>query len=55
MEAEFIRYVVDKGVAVITIDRPQAANAQNPQLLRNSMRRGASRTAIPEVRVGGAA
>ena len=34
MDAEFVRYSADGGVAVITIDRPQAANAQNPQMLR---------------------
>jgi len=33
-EYEFVRYAVDEGVAVITLDRPQAANAQNPQILR---------------------
>jgi enoyl-CoA hydratase len=31
--AEFVRYKVEDNVAVITIDRPQAANAQNPQML----------------------
>ncbi len=34
VESEFIRYTVNNHVAVITIDRPQAANAQNPQMLR---------------------
>jgi enoyl-CoA hydratase len=32
-EYEFVRYAVDEGVAVITLDRPQAANAQNQQVL----------------------
>jgi enoyl-CoA hydratase/carnithine racemase len=34
VEAEFVRYTVDNDVAVIAIDRPQAANAQNPQMLQ---------------------
>jgi enoyl-CoA hydratase len=34
MAAEFVRYETDDGIAVITLDRPQAANAQNPQVLR---------------------
>jgi enoyl-CoA hydratase len=33
--AEFVRYVVDDGIAVITLDRPQAANAQTPEVLRD--------------------
>jgi len=33
VDAEFVRYTAEAGVAVITIDRPQAANAQNPQML----------------------
>jgi hypothetical protein len=28
VEAEFVRYTVDNGIAVIVVDRPQAANAQ---------------------------
>jgi enoyl-CoA hydratase len=34
LDAEFVRYEANDGVAVITLDRPQAANAQNPQILR---------------------
>jgi enoyl-CoA hydratase len=34
VDAEFVRYAVKDGVAVITLDRPQAANAQNPQVLK---------------------
>jgi len=34
VDAEFMRYEVDAGIAVITLDRPQAANAQTPQVLR---------------------
>jgi hypothetical protein len=34
VDAEFVRYAVDEGIAAITIDRPQAANAQNPQMLK---------------------
>src|SRR4051794_33145999 len=33
MEAEHVRYEVDEGVAVITLDRPQAANAQSRKVL----------------------
>lgn len=33
MKAEFVRYEVKDGVAVITLDRPDAANAQTPQAL----------------------
>jgi enoyl-CoA hydratase len=33
LEAEFVRYASDEGIAVITLDRPQAANAQTPQVL----------------------
>ncbi|MDQ1521795.1 MAG: enoyl-CoA hydratase, partial [Actinomycetota bacterium] len=35
MDSEFVRYVVNDGVAVITLDRPQAANAQTPQVLKD--------------------
>jgi enoyl-CoA hydratase len=34
VEAEFVRYDVSEGIAVITLDRPHVANAQNPQVLR---------------------
>jgi enoyl-CoA hydratase len=34
LDAEFVRYRVSDGVAVITLDRPQAANAQTPQVLK---------------------
>jgi enoyl-CoA hydratase len=34
MDAEFVRYEVEEGIAVITLDRPQAANAQTPQVLK---------------------
>jgi enoyl-CoA hydratase len=34
MDAEFVRYADGDGIAVITLDRPQAANAQNPQVLK---------------------
>jgi enoyl-CoA hydratase len=33
MTSEFVEYEVDEGVAVITLNRPQAANAQNQQVL----------------------
>jgi enoyl-CoA hydratase len=35
VDAEFVRYDVDEGVATITLDRPQAANAQTPQVLKD--------------------
>jgi enoyl-CoA hydratase len=34
LESEYTRYEVDGQVAVITLDRPQAANAQNDKVLR---------------------
>ena len=46
MDAEFVRYAVDEGIAAITIDRPQAANAQNPQMLKEPIRPGRRRTKI---------
>jgi enoyl-CoA hydratase len=33
VDAEFVHYEVADGVATITLDRPQAANAQTPQVL----------------------
>ena len=36
MAAEhFVRYETDESVAVITLDRPQAANAQTPGILKD--------------------
>jgi enoyl-CoA hydratase len=34
MDAEFVRYDVANGIAVITLNRPSAANAQTPGVLR---------------------
>jgi enoyl-CoA hydratase len=34
MSAEYVRYETGDGIAVITLDRPQSANAQNPQVLK---------------------
>jgi enoyl-CoA hydratase len=33
VDAEFVRYDVAEGIAVITLDRPETANAQSPQVL----------------------
>ena len=51
MEAEFVRYTVDNGIAVIVIDRPQAANAQNPQMLQELDAAWDLSDRDPEVRV----
>ncbi len=51
MDAEFVRYRVDAGIAVITIDRPQAANAQNPQMLRELDQAWSESDRDPDVRV----
>ncbi len=51
MKAEFVRYTVDDGVAVITIDRPQTANAQNPQMLQELDEAWSLSDRDPEVRV----
>jgi enoyl-CoA hydratase len=51
VKAEFIRYTVNGGIAVITIDRPQAANAQNPQMLRELDEAWSLSDHDPEVRV----
>jgi enoyl-CoA hydratase len=34
VDPEFVRYEVADGIAVITLNRPEAANAQSPQVLR---------------------
>jgi enoyl-CoA hydratase len=51
VEAEFVRYTVDNGIAVIVIDRPQAANAQNPQMLQELDAAWDLSDRDPEVRV----
>jgi enoyl-CoA hydratase len=51
VEAEFVRYSVDDGVAVITLDRPQAANAQTPQVLRELDEAWSASDADGDVRV----
>jgi enoyl-CoA hydratase len=51
VEAEFVRYQVTDGIAVITLDRPQAANAQTPQVLKELDDAWTASDADPEVRV----
>jgi enoyl-CoA hydratase len=51
VEAEFVRYEVNDGVAVITLDRPQAANAQTPQVLKELDAAWTSTDTDREVRV----
>ena len=34
MDTEFVKYQAENGIAVITLDRPQAANAQSPKVLK---------------------
>src|ERR1700684_2902440 len=51
VEAEFVRYTGDEGIAVIVIDRPQAANAQNPQMLQELDEAWSLSDHDPQVRV----
>jgi enoyl-CoA hydratase len=51
VDSEFVRYTVERGVAVITIDRPQAANAQNPQMLQELDQAWSDTDHDPDVRV----
>jgi enoyl-CoA hydratase len=51
MDAEFVRYETGDGVAVITLDRPQAANAQNPQVLKELDEAWHQSDRDPDVRV----
>src|SRR6202453_1553152 len=51
MPAEFVRYETGDGIAVITLDRPQAANAQSPQVLKELDEAWTSSDEDPEVRV----
>ena len=51
MDTEFVHYAAEKGIAVITIDRPQAANAQNPQMLKDLDQAWSASDHDPDVRV----
>jgi enoyl-CoA hydratase len=51
MPAEFVRYETGDGVAVITLDRPQAANAQSPQVLKELDQAWTASDEDPDVRV----
>src|SRR6202453_2091918 len=51
MPAEFVRYETGDGIAVITLDRPQAANAQSPQVLKELDEAWTSSDEDSEVRV----
>jgi enoyl-CoA hydratase len=51
MTAEFVRYEVQDGAAVIVLDRPQAANAQTPQVLKELDEAWTRSDGDPDVRV----
>ena len=51
MSEHFIRYETDGAVAVITLDRPQAANAQTPGILKDLDDAWRRADADPDVRV----
>jgi enoyl-CoA hydratase len=51
MTATYVRYQVDEGVAVITLDRPEAANAQSPQVLKELDEAWGASDTDPDVRV----
>jgi enoyl-CoA hydratase len=51
MPAEFVRYETEDGIAVITLDRPQAANAQSPQVLKELDEAWTASDEDPDVRV----
>jgi enoyl-CoA hydratase len=51
MPAEFVRYDTGDGIAVITLDRPQAANAQSPQVLKELDEAWTASDGDPDVRV----
>jgi enoyl-CoA hydratase len=51
MTATYVRYRVEEGVAVITLDRPEAANAQNPQVLKELDEAWTASDTDPAVRV----
>ncbi len=50
-DMEFVQYEVDDGVGIITLDRPQAANAQSPQVLEELDRAWTDADLDPDVRV----
>ena len=51
MPPEFVRYETGDGVAVITLNRPEAANAQSPQVLKELDDAWSATDVDPEVRV----
>jgi enoyl-CoA hydratase len=51
MTATYVRYQIDNGVAVITLDRPEAANAQSPQVLKELDEAWGASDADQDVRV----
>jgi enoyl-CoA hydratase len=51
VDAEYVRYSVGDGIAVITLDRPQAANAQSPQVLKELDAAWSASDGDPAVRV----
>jgi enoyl-CoA hydratase len=51
MTATYVRYRIDSGVAVITLDRPEAANAQSPQVLKELDEAWGASDADQDVRV----
>jgi enoyl-CoA hydratase len=51
MPAEFVRYEAGEGIGVITLDRPQAANAQNLQVLGELDEAWSASDQDPDVRI----
>ena len=51
MEQELVQYEVSEQIATISLNRPEAANAQNPELLRELDARWTTAADDPDVRV----